>query len=332
MRKLIFAIALLLGIMFVIGQFAEVQAIVDTLKHGDWRFFFIALLVETLWVVNVAASYRAIFRATGLDEKFGKLILLATAANFFNIVTPSAGVSGMAVFLAEAKQQGYSPGRVTVAGVLYVLFDYAGFLCILALGLFILLRRNNLNIAELTASAILLSLAVILIYLLYLGTRSANRLGRALAWMARWVNKILRPFIHHDYIPETRAFQFAYDAAEGLDQLRSRPNAMAKPLILAISSKTLLISILLLVFLAFKVPISLGTIIAGFSIGYLFLIVSPTPAGLGVVEGALTLSLSSMYVPLGAAAVIVLAYRGITFWVPLLFGFLAVRILHTSAA
>ena len=64
MRKLIFAIALLLGTMFLIGQFAEMQAIVDTLKHGDWRFFVLALLVEALWVVNVAVSYRVIFHAT----------------------------------------------------------------------------------------------------------------------------------------------------------------------------------------------------------------------------------------------------------------------------
>ena len=97
------------------------------------------------------------------------------------------------------------------------------------------------------------------------------------------------------------------------------------PAALALSSKALLISILFLMFLAFKVPFSVGTLIAGFSIGYLFLIVSPTPAGIGVVEGALTLALNSLNVSLGAAAVLTLAYRGITFWVPLLGGMLAFR-------
>jgi hypothetical protein len=68
-------------------------------------------------------------------------------------------------------------------------------------------------------------------------------------------------------------------------------------------------------------------LVAGFSIGYLFLIVSPTPAGLGIVEGALTITLSSMYIPLEAAAVITLVYRGFTFWVPLLVGMIAFRML-----
>ena len=86
-----------------------------------------------------------------------------------------------------------------------------------------------------------------------------------------------------------------------------------------------LLLILAVIFLAFNVPFSFGTIVAGFSLGYLFWIISPTPSGIGFVEGALTLGLTSMNVPLGAAAVIALAYRGVTFWFPMLIGMLAFR-------
>ena len=55
------------------------------------------------------------------------------------------------------------------------------------------------------------------------------------------------------------------------------------------------------------------------------MIVSPTPSGVGFVEGALTLTLASFYIPLSDAAVIAIAYRGATFWLPLLFGMLAIR-------
>ena len=327
MRKLIFAVVLLLCIMFVIGQLAEVQAIADTLRQGDWRFILLGLIVETAWLVTVALSYRAIFQATGVDEKINKLILMSAAANFLNVVAPTAGMGGMAVFISGARQRGYSSGRVTVAGVLYVLFDYAGFLCVLTVGLLILIRRNNINAAELGASAILVSIAIVLATLLYLGMRSAAALGKALAWMARQVNRLLRPFTHREYLSEDRAHQFANDAAEGLRELRHNPKNLILPMALALGNKALLISILSLTFLAFQIPFSVGTIIAGFSIAYLFLIVSPTPSGIGVVEGALTIALGSLYVPLGAAAVITLAYRGITFWIPLLFGLFAFRIL-----
>jgi uncharacterized protein (TIRG00374 family) len=330
MRKLLFAIALLLGVMLVIGRFAEVQAIVDTLKHGDWRFLLLALGIECLWYFNVAASFRAIFQATGVEEETSKLLLLAAAANFVNVVAPAAGMGGIAVFISEARRRGYSSGRVTVAGVLYVLYDYAGFLCVLALGLIVLFRRNNLNPSELVATGILISIAAVMVILLYLGMRSATALGHALVWMARRVNWMMRPFTHREYLSEQRAYTFADDAAEGLHELRHNPPALIRPVILALSNKTLLITILLVSFLAFDVPFTAGTLIAGFSIGYLFLIVSPTPSGIGIVEGVMTLILNSLSVPLGAAAVVTLAYRGITFWTPLLFGMVAFRILTHS--
>lgn len=325
MRKLIIAIALLLGVVFMLAKMAEVQAILQTLQRGDWRFVLLALGVEAIWLVNVAASNRAIYRILGLSERFEKLFVMSAAANFVNVVAPSVGMGGMAVFISQARRAGYSTARVTVASVLFVLFEYIGFLCVLALGLFVLFRRNNLNSAELVASSILVIVAAVLALLLYLGMRSAKALGRALAWMARQVNHLVWPFLHRAYLSEQRAHEFAHDAADGLHALRYKPKDLLLPVSLALSSKGLLISILLLMFLAFKVPFSVGTLIAGFSIGYLFLIVSPTPAGIGVVEGALTLALSSLNVPLSEAAVLALAYRGITFWIPLLVGMLAFR-------
>jgi uncharacterized protein (TIRG00374 family) len=86
--------------------------------------------------------------------------------------------------------------------------------------------------------------------------------------------------------------------------------------------------VLLSLFLAFQVPFSAGTIIGGFAISYLFLIVSPTPSGIGIVEGIMPLALSSLRVPWSQAVIITLAYRGITFWVPLGVGAFALRTLE----
>lgn len=333
MRKLLIALVLLLGVAFVIGQAAEVQTIAETLRRGDWRFIILAVVVQIAWLFNVAASYRAILQATGIEERVERLVFLAAAANFANIVAPTAGVSGMAVFLSDARRRGYSPGKVTISSVLFLVLDYAGFLCVLTLGLIVLLRRHNLSIAEITASTILVSIAAVMALLMYLGTHSAQSLGRVLAWMARMVNNLVRPFTHREYLSELRAHEFARDAAEGLQELRRNPRSLILPSALALSNKAFLLSIFFFTFMAFKVPFSPGTLVAGFSVGYLFMIVSPTPSGIGVVEGALTLVLRSMYVPLSDAAVITLAYRGITFWLPLLFGMVAFRALpHLTEA
>ena len=327
MRKFIFAVVLMLSIVFIIGQFAELQSLVETVQRGDWRYLGLALIIQTAWLLNLAASFLVIFQALGIDEKVENLLLIATAANFVNIIAPSGGMGGMALIAAEAQRRKYSPARAAIASALHLFFDYLGFMIVLGLGLVVLIRRNHLTTVEITASVILVTIAVILAILLFLGMKSGEALGKALSWMVRLVNRVAHPITHREYLSEARAYEFAHDAADGLRELRQEPRKILLPIGLALVNKTLLICVLLFVFLAFQVPVSAGTIVASFSIGYLFLIVSPTPAGLGIVEGALTIIISSMYIPLEAAAVVTLVYRGLTFWYPLVFGMIAFRIL-----
>jgi uncharacterized protein (TIRG00374 family) len=178
------------------------------------------------------------------------------------------------------------------------------------------------------ASAALVGLAMLFTYLINLGMQSAVSFGNALAKLARLVNRVLRPFIHRNYLSEEHAHEFAHDAAEGLILLRSNPRSILIPLLLALINKISQIIILTLIFLAFRIPISIGTVIAAFSVGTLFVIISPTPAGMGFVETALTLVLTSMYISLEDAAVITLSYRGITFWLPMLVGMISLRVLE----
>ncbi len=325
MRNLIIAIVLLLGLVFVFLNLAEVQEIVTTLQRGDWRYILLALGVQAVWLLNLAASFRAVYRSLRIEETLARLYLMVSAANFVNVVAPSGGVGGLAIFISEGRRRGHSTARVAIAGGLVVFFDYVGFLSVLALGLIVQFRRNNLIITELVASGVLMVIATVLGVLIYLGMFSGQAMGKMLAWMARQVNRFLLLFLQREYLSEKRAYEFAHEASSGLRELRHNPESLLLPAALSLTNKALLILILFLVFMAFKVPFSVGTLIAGFSIGYLFLIVSPTPAGIGFVEGALTLGLNSLNVSLGNATIVALAYRGITFWVPLLFGMLAFR-------
>jgi uncharacterized protein (TIRG00374 family) len=330
MRKFLVALFLLVGVMFIITRFTELEAIVSTIQEGDWRFIAIGLILEFIWLVNIAASFRAIYKALDVDEKLKNLILTAAAANFVNVVTPTGGVGGMAIFISEGQRRNCSAARVTVASALYVLFDYAGFLCVLTLGVIVLIRRDNLNPPEIIASGIMVIIVIFLAFLLFLGTQSEQALGNVLAWGARTINKILRPILpkkHRQYLSEARAHEFAHDAVDGIRCIKNQPKNLIMPALLALSSKALMILILFMTFMAFRVPLSIGTLIAGFSIAFLFSIVSPTPSGVGIVEGTLTLALHSFFIPLSASAVIAIVYRGITFWVPLLVGMFAFRAL-----
>lgn len=328
MRKFLFILVLFLGAAFVYLSFGEIEIILETLQKGNLWFVLLGVFFQGAWFLVVGSTYLSLYRVLGMDGTIFKLSLMAVAANFVNIVAPSAGMGGMAVFISDANRNGQSPGKATIAGMLYLLLDYVAFLFVLTLGLIVLFRRDNLDPTEIAASAVIFAIALVLGFLLYLGSRSAVALGNALAWMARLVNRLVKPFIHREYLSETRAHEFALELAADLKSLPERPRSLIKPLLFAFANKTLMMCVLTAAFLSFRVPFSAGTIIGGFAIAYLFLIVSPTPSGIGIVEGVMPLALSSLRVPWSQAVIITLAYRGITFWLPLGVGALALRILN----
>jgi glycosyltransferase 2 family protein len=328
MRKFLFILVLFLGAAFVYLSFGELESILQTLQHGNVWFILLAVLIQFAWFLMMGFLYQSLYHVLDMNERILRLTLLSASATFVNIVAPTIGMSGMAFFIGHAARNGKSVGKVTIVTMLGLFLDYAAFLFVLTLGLIVLFRRNDLDPTEIAASGVMFAIAAGFGFLLYLGSRSASALGNTLAWLARLVNRMLNPFIHRDYLSEDRAHEFAHEMAEDLKSLPEKYHSLLIPLLYSLVCKALLMCVLLAVFLAFQVPFTGGTIIGGFAIAYLFLIVTPTPAGVGIVEGVMPLALSSLRVPWSEAVIITLAYRGITFWLPLAVGAVAFRLLQ----
>jgi uncharacterized protein (TIRG00374 family) len=325
-RRLLIAFVFLLAFVFIFTRAAEVQKILDTIRRGDIRWLGLGILVHMIWMANVAASFNTIYRALGMRETWRHMMAIAAAANFVNIVAPTGvGVAGMAVLVADGNKRGLPSGRIATAAAAFLFVEQISLLGVIILGLTILFQLNQLGAAEILAASILAAIALVLGVLLYLGMRSSELLAKALAGIGTLVNRALKPFLRRDYIDLEHAQVIAAEINDGLLHMRKSPGTMALALILGFSSKALLIVTLMMMFLAFQVPLSFGTVVASFSIGYLFYIVSPTPSGIGFVESAMTLVMRSLRVPLESALLIALAYRGITFWLMLAYGAIAMR-------
>lgn len=331
MRKFIFILVLFLAAAFVYLSFGELESILETLQHGNVWFILLAILIQFAWFLVMGFVYRSLYQVLNMDGSLIRLSLLSAAATFVNIVAPTIGMSGMAYFISHAVGNGRSVGKITVVTMLGIFLDYAAFLVVLTLGLIVLFRRNDLDPTELVASSVMFAVAAGFGFLLYLGSRSADALGNALAWMARLVNRVVNPFIQRAYLSEERAYEFAHEMGDDLKSLPEKYHSLFLPLLYSLAGKALLMCVLVLIFMAFQVPFTAGTIIGGFAIAYLFLIITPTPAGVGIIEGVMPLALSSLRVPWSEAVVITLAYRGVTFWIPLAFGALAFRMLQREA-
>ena len=325
MRKLVLAIIVLLSVIFLITRFTEVQHLAQILQHGRPVYLFSALIVEIIWMANLALLFKSLYSMLGLKEKNLRLFQLASAANFISVIAPSGGMSGLAVFVTDGRKRGLPVARITIVGMMYVLLDFLGLLSIVVIGLTILWLRSNLLWSETLASLILFAAAMCLFVLLVLAAIAPERLADVLTAATRLINRILRPVLHREYLSQERSRLFAHDIAEGIQTLRFNPKALFMPALHTLLSKCLAIVILGLMFLAFRQTLSISTVLAGFSIGNLFVVVSPTPSGVGIVEGMLTIALTSLNVPVEAATIIALAFRGITFWIPLFVGMISLR-------
>jgi uncharacterized protein (TIRG00374 family) len=332
-RKVFLIVILLLAIAYIIFSLAELENILAALRQSRPLYLGVAVAVAAVLLVNTAATFWALYRLVGLQEIPRSLFLMVTAATFVNLITPSSGMGGMAVFYDEARRHDLSTGRVTVVAVLYVLYEYVALFAALAVGFVKLVQLGKLNTAEVLAVGFLLVVGITIATGLAVGYRSTVQLGKVLAWLAGAVNRLLHPFLHRDYLNVSSAYTLSDEMVDGLAALRgARPGEILLPLVFTVINKLLLILILALSFLALGTPVSAGTVVAGFSIGHLFVYASPTPSGIGFVDSILPLALNSLGVPFPRAVLVSLVYRAVTFWLPLVLGAVAFRNLQRSHA
>lgn len=325
MRKNLWIIILILTVGFVIFSLSELESIAKTLQEANFSILFIALIVQSLWLYNMGLTFQALYQLMELKERAGYLAKLATATNFVNVVAPSFGFGGMALFINYGKKRGHPTGKITAITALFTLLDHGSFIAVLALGIIVLIRRNNLTTGEVGASFFMLLIFSFFLSLVVLGMQSAEKLRAFLLPITRLINYIAERFKRKSVISAEQVARYAEEIADGLANIRQHPKRLVKPIFFALLGKALLIFIVMLMFLAFNVSFSAGTIIGGFSIGYLFQLVSVTPAGVGFMESAFALALKSLTVSWSHALIITLSYRAVTFWFSLGIGALGFR-------
>jgi len=321
-------IVMLLSLVYIGINLSELESISGALSQGNWLFLLLALALALSVLVNNAFTYWALYRLVGIREHRRQFFLLSTASVFISILAPSGGVSAISLFIDSAKRCKQPTARVIVVGLLFIVYEYTSLLIMVLLGLIVLFRRNNLNAGEITAALLMLVFAVGIAGLLYFGYKSPRRLGEILAKLGSILNRPLRRLMHRDVIKPEAAHAYAHDIGRGISALQHSRTNLIRPFIFAMLNKALLCGVLMSLFLAFAIPFSAGTVIGGFSIGQLFYYISPTPGGIGVVEGLFPVFLRILNVPYAKATLVTLVYRLFTFWLTFAIGFLCFRTLQ----
>lgn len=322
MRRFLLIALLLLATILLITQFGRLESVVAVLRQGDPGWLALAFLVQAAWQATQAAQIWAAHRAVGLPLSYGGVLPPVLANNFTLVAIPTASLSTFALFAANAQRRGHSPARATIAVIVFAVFNYLvlGVFALAAAG--VLAQRGQLN--ALVAVPVLVVVAVALgqYAVLLFALAAPARFEQAAVTLAQSLNQVAQRVVRRDLIAPDRVAGLMAEGGEALAALRRQAVPAHLAVIgLGVAAKLLQLLLFALVLRAFGQAAPLALVVAGVSLAAVVTVVSPTPVGIGVTEGALTFILTLFGQPIETALVVALAYRALGLWWPFLYGF-----------
>ena len=326
MRKILVSLGLLLATIFIFIQFNHFEKLVTVLQSGQLLWIAIAFFVQAIWQVAQAAQFRATHRLTNVRQSLAEILPVVAANNFILVAAPSANASTFALFIYDARQRGLSATRVLLAVLLFAVYqDLAHSLAVVAAFL-VLIATRSFNFIIVLPAVILFLLTGLYTAAMALAAHSPEKILTLIVAGVRPLNRLAQRIRHHDLISETALRQFISESADDLRALRRQPLRLwLQAAGITLGSKLILGWLMATLFLSFHEPPTLPAIVVGVATASLLTVVSPTPLGIGVAESVTALMLTQMGVSAESALVISLAYRGLTVWLPMVYGFIALE-------
>jgi uncharacterized protein (TIRG00374 family) len=324
-RRLLFWLLIIAFVWVVISRFTEIEKLIETLAQGQWEWVLAAALLQVVYYIVFTGLYQSAFYTVEVESQVRELLPVMFASIFVNVAAPTGGASGAALFVDDAARRGQSAARAAAGTVLVLAANFSAFTLVLIVGLVYLFLHHNLQTYEIVGAAVLLLIISSLAGVLLLGLWQPDWLRRLLGWLQRTVNRLAVWLRRPPLLTDDWADQNAAEFTEAAAAIAAHPQRLSRTLAVALAAHLVDLASLYTLFLAFHQPVGFGVLVAGYAMGILFWIVSITPQGIGVVEGVMALVYTSLNVPAAKATAIVLAFRGLTFWLPLAVGFFLLR-------
>jgi uncharacterized membrane protein YbhN (UPF0104 family)/membrane-associated phospholipid phosphatase len=296
---LLLVVATGFAVHLLLPQVGELRQTLSALQAARWDWMVIGLVLA-------AASYlaAAVAQLGAVDPPLalGRTTLVQVASSFANRLTP-ASLGGMGLNVRYLQRSGMD--RPSAVGAVAVNTAAGALLHVLGLLVAaVLIGQARLGSAHVPKGWPAL---VALVAALVLG-------GLAL-WSPLGRRRVVTPTLR---------------AGRELAAVLRRPGKAAQ-LLGGSAGVTLTYALTLACCLAaFGAQVPLASTVAVYLAGAAVASVSPTPGGLGAMEAALVAGLTAMGAATGPAVVGVLAFRLLTFWLPILTGWLAYRALRAS--
>ena len=319
-RFFVFWVLIALFTVFVIFSITKLQNVVVVLRTAKVYWILLAAFIQLLYFISYSYLYKFSFRIAGIDERVKNFFPVLLSSLFVNVVAPIGGVAGSAYLVDESVRKGESASRATVGVMGAMLSEFSSFGILLIISILYLSNRGSLKTYELVSSLGILFIVVSIIFFMILGMWHPGKLHKVFHFFQRFVNKVSMTLRNTTYLADNWAHEHSSDFTTAVKSFTNLKRVLL-PIFIAFIGHFLSYLSIFVLFLAFSTKVTPGVLLAGYSMGMLFKIVSPVPQGIGIVETIMVLVFTSLGIHGNVAAVVAVSYRGLTFWIPLLIGF-----------
>lgn len=281
-----------LAFIFIVWQRDAITRSIKALSQADWVFVGLSL-VTFIVTVFIASGIVYVLKIKPLEYRF--TLLVQTAGLFLGRISPanSGSLAATGRFLVLQKHSILQAGTVLAAAALATFLGNV-LLTILAL----ITNWQNISLDSLKLPPFIIIMFLIILFILLLVLLIFKKLRARVINAVSEVTNTLKAYSHN-------------------------PKKVIIAIILGACLTLFFALTMMLIAYSLDVKLSIFSAIIITSLGSLGVAVTPLPGGAVGAEAALAASMVQFGVPAEQALAIALVYRFVTFWLPLLPGYIA---------
>jgi uncharacterized protein (TIRG00374 family) len=314
LRAAIVFLIIVVALFLILPRLAGQKHALALVREASVPLLIAAVLVEAASLVFYSLLFRRLLGLLRYPVDLGLALRINLAGLAAAHLFSAGGVGGAALTYRVLQKRGMPHSIVLIAVIFQNAFAYSVLFLLFGVGLAILLIRGQANDFALAFAATLVILLLVLagygFWLLNHPSSLRRRARQVLDLLARRIRRLQQ-------ISHARLDEWLDGVIEGWRRLRKDGRRHVRTLGQASGYWAFDIACLALVLLAFGQHVSVDALLIAYPVGNVVGAFSPTPGGLGAVEGVLIGLLVGFGLTPSAAVAVVLVYRLINFWLPI---------------
>jgi uncharacterized protein (TIRG00374 family) len=312
---LIMLILGLIAFILYIYFFINPAQVIDLLSKTNLTVYACAFVAYSLFALFSSLVWQRL-----LSRR--KALLYTWVGLFFDAAVPQLGWSGeVSKTYLLAKDSNVDAGKIGASVVGQKIFTMTITVVVLSTGLGLVLANYSLPFATTLLMAIVLTLSIIALIIVYYVSIKPTATKTLLNWAIKIVLFFRKSWNPRNFTSKAEVALGKFHV--GILRLRAKPRALVEPIVCAVTSFVFEISVIFLTFMALGYPVPVDKVLIVFTLTGTLQTVGLT--FFGFPELIMTISFSALLIPGSLALSITLLTRVVNLWFRLIVSYLAVQ-------